>query len=71
MKYGYKTPPESIKEYVNSILVIEDFKIENPFTLPLFANGCPTLVFQTRKALLIKNPQDILHFSDKLLNREH
>jgi hypothetical protein len=61
MKYGYKTPPDSIAEYVNNILVIEDFKISNPFTLPLFANGCPTLVFQTKKALL--NQQSAGHFT--------
>jgi AraC-like DNA-binding protein len=61
MKYGYKIPPASITEYVNSILVIEDFKIENPFTLPLFANGCPTLVFQTKKSLL--NQHSAGHFT--------
>ena len=61
MKYSYKTPDDSIKEYVDSILLIEDFKIDNPFTLPLFANGCPTLVFQTKKASL--NKQSAGHFT--------
>ena len=54
MKYNYLVPPNSIGEYVNSILVIEDFEIVNPFTLPLFANGCPTLIFQTKKVLVNK-----------------
>lgn len=54
MNYSYKIPPASISEYVKSILVIENFKIVTPFTLPLFANGCPTLVFQTKKVLLNK-----------------
>lgn len=56
MKYGYKTPHQSIAEFVKEILVIEDFDITNPFTLPLFANGCPTLLFQTKKGLLNKEP---------------
>lgn len=51
MNYSYKIPPVSIAEYVKSILVIENFKIVNPFTLPLFANGCPTLVFSNKKSL--------------------
>ncbi|HZG26650.1 MAG TPA: AraC family transcriptional regulator [Chitinophagaceae bacterium] len=56
MKYGDVTPPASISEYVDRILVIEDFKVMHPFTIPLFANGCPTLLFQTKKALLNKEP---------------
>lgn len=54
MKYGYRIPHNSITEYVDNILIIEDFKTQNPFTLPLFANGCPTLVFQTTKTLVNK-----------------
>ncbi len=54
MNSAYKIPDDSIKEYVKSILVIEDFKVTNPFTLPLFANGCPTLLFQTKKVLVNK-----------------
>jgi len=52
MHYSYKTPPAIIAAYVKGILVIENFNIANPFTLPLFANGCPTLVFQSKKAWL-------------------
>lgn len=43
-------PPTSISKYVSSILVIEDNKQQNNFTLPLFANGSPTLVFNSAKA---------------------
>lgn len=56
MNYGYTIPPPPISDYVREILVIDDFKITNPFTLPLFANGSPTLVFQTKKTLLNKTP---------------
>jgi AraC-like DNA-binding protein len=61
MKYGYKIPQSSIAEYVDNILVLEDFEVQNPFILPLFANGCPTLVFQTKKALL--NKESAGHFT--------
>lgn len=61
MKYGYQLPHESIANYVDNILILEDFSIQNPFILPLFANGCPTLLFQTKKALL--NRQSAGHFT--------
>lgn len=61
MKYGYRKADASIAEYVSGILIIENFKTVNPFTLPLFANGCPTLLFQTRKASL--NKQSAGHFT--------
>lgn len=61
MKYGYQIPHKSIANYVDNILILEDFRIQNPFILPLFANGCPTLLFQTKKALL--NKQSAGHFT--------
>lgn len=61
MKFGYRIPHDSIKEYVHEILVIEHFKMVNPFTLPLFANGCPTLLFQTKTASL--NTHSAGHFT--------
>ncbi len=54
MKYNYQLPPDTIKEYVENILVIENYQITNPFTLPLYANGSPTLLFLNSKAK-IKN----------------
>jgi len=35
---------------VSSILIIEDANLNQEFVIPLFANGSPTLVFQTAKA---------------------
>src|SRR5215212_2345955 len=52
MNYSYKTPSPCISEYVQNILVIENYDVANPFTLPLFANGCPTLVFLNKPALI-------------------
>lgn len=47
MKATYLTPAASIAEYVQEILVIEHFRVTTPFVLPIFANGMPTLLFQT------------------------
>jgi AraC-like DNA-binding protein len=49
MKVAYLPPAASIAEYVQEILLIEDFRVSTPFVLPLFANGRPTLLFQTAK----------------------
>jgi AraC-like DNA-binding protein len=46
----YLIPPISIAPYVSGILIIEDANERHDFTLPLFANGCPTLDFQTTTA---------------------
>ena len=45
-------PNEKIAEYVERILVIENYQITNPFSLPLFANGLPTLVFKSTKGTI-------------------
>jgi len=49
MKGDYRIPKENISEYVENILVIENKDVVQPFSLPLFANGTPTLLFQTVK----------------------
>jgi hypothetical protein len=40
-------PPPDLDEYVAGILIIESKTLSADFILPLYANGCPTLVFQT------------------------
>lgn len=45
-------PGDKIAEYVERILVIENYQITNPFSLPLFANGLPTLVFKSTKGTI-------------------
>src|SRR4051812_43232065 len=43
-------PQLSVSQYVSSILVIENYNRQNNFILPLYANGKPTLVFNTSKS---------------------
>jgi AraC-like DNA-binding protein len=43
-------PPISIANYVSGILVIESQDHPDDFILPLYANGSPTIVFQTTPA---------------------
>ena len=54
MKVTHPIIAGRVSEYVRGILVIENYQNKKPFMLPLFANGRPTLVFQTAKGQ-IKN----------------
>lgn len=49
MNVTFPIPPAQIAEFVQRILVIENVRVITPFVLPLYANGSPTLVFQTAK----------------------
>jgi len=49
MQATYLPPASCIAEYVQEILVIAHCRVTTPFLLPLFANGTPTLLFQTAK----------------------
>jgi AraC-like DNA-binding protein len=55
MKASYLKPADKISEYVQEILVLENHWTFTPFVLPLFANGTPTLVFQTSKGRIKNN----------------
>jgi|SRR5882724_3432584 len=55
MKVRNLTPNDNIAEYVERILVIEDHQITSPFSLPLFANGTPTLVFNSVRGTIKKS----------------
>lgn len=59
MKITHPIIADSVSGYVKGILVIENYQGRKPFTLPLFANGTPTLVFQTTKGQL-KNQSNYL-----------
>ena len=52
MKVQNITPNEKIAQYVDRILVIESNVFHNPFILPLYANGVPTLLFKSVKGKL-------------------
>ncbi len=49
MKTNNPVPDPKIADYVQRILVIENFEVTSPFILPLYANAAPTLLFQTAK----------------------
>jgi AraC-like DNA-binding protein len=49
MKSLMLIPAKKISDYVQDILVIENSHVTTPFVLPLYANGSPTLLFQTAK----------------------
>ena len=59
MKVTHPIIADRISNYVKGILVIENYQSNKPFMLPLFANGTPTLVFQTTKGQL-KNQSNYL-----------
>jgi AraC-like DNA-binding protein len=46
---------DALANHVEKILVIEDLRVAGTFSLPLFANGSPALVFKTRKGTLSNN----------------
>lgn len=62
MKVTHPIPNPKIAEYVERILVIEDVKVVNPFALPLYANGSPTLLFQTAKGEIKNNTNNLTLF---------
>lgn len=62
MKVKKPIPNEKISEYVQNILVIENFQVTNPFVLPLYANGSPTLLFQTAKGEIKGNSNNLTLF---------
>lgn len=45
-------PAKEISYYVDRILVIDEYKITEAFSLPLFANGTPTLLFISAPATI-------------------
>src|ERR1043165_9498916 len=62
MKVSNLTPCEKISHYVDRVLVIDEVLVTNPFTLPLYANGAPTLLFQTAKGLIRNNSNNLTLF---------
>ncbi len=52
MKVQNLIPHQKIANYVDKILVIENNDFLQPFILPLYANGVPTILFQSVKGKL-------------------
>lgn len=53
MKHWYQRPPQSITDYVRTILILEGFSQPNPEEKPLFTNGMPCLY-----CLMEKTPEN-------------
>ena len=60
-------PTERIAEFIDSILVIEENNVKGTFSLPLFANGKPTLLFQTTKGVIKNNSNHLTLFGQTTL----
>lgn len=60
MKVFNPIPNCTLAEYVQRVLVIEHYGVTTPFTLPLFANGAPTLLFQTADGTIGGEPTNHL-----------
>lgn len=66
MRATYLTPADLVSDYVQSILVIENDRVTIPFVLPLFANGTPTLLFQTAKGQISNNSNYLTLFGQTI-----
>ncbi|MDG3581818.1 helix-turn-helix domain-containing protein [Galbibacter pacificus] len=67
MKIKNPIPNKKTSDYVQNILVIENFQVTNPFVLPLFANGTPTLLFQTTKGELNGSSNNLTLFGQTVI----
>ena len=67
MTGDYYIPTEKIADFVDSILVIENDYVQGNFSLPLFANGKPTLLFQTTKGTIKNNSNYLTLFGQTIL----
>src|SRR4051812_43804682 len=54
MNVHHLQPEEKLAAHVDRILVIESFGSVKPFSLPLFANGVPTILFKSKKGTIGK-----------------
>ena len=67
MNVNYKKPTDKLSEYVQDILVIENYHVTVPFCLPLFANGTPTLLFHTVQGQYKNNSGYLTLFGQTIL----
>lgn len=67
MRVTYPTPADKVSEYVQGIFVVENHHLKAPFYLPLFANGTPTLLFQTSKGQIKNNASHLLLLGQTIL----
>jgi AraC-like DNA-binding protein len=67
MTGNHYIPTEKIADFVDSILVIENNNVQKQFSLPLFANGKPTLLFQTTKGHINNSSNYLTLFGQTIL----
>ncbi len=67
MKITHPIIADRVSQYVKGILVIENYLSKKPFMLPLFANGTPTLIFQTAKAQLKNQSNHLTLFGQTVI----
>ncbi len=67
MTGNHYIPTEKIADFVDSILVVEHNAVKKKFSLPLFANGKPTLLFQTTKGTIKSNSNYLTLFGQTFL----
>jgi AraC-like DNA-binding protein len=60
-------PAAKIADFVDSILVLEHREVKASFSLPLFANGKPTLLFQTTKGTIQSSSNYLTLFGQTIL----
>lgn len=67
MTGNHYIPTEKIADFVDSILVVENNDVKKAFSLPLFANGKPTLLFQTTKGTIKSSSNYLTLFGQTIL----
>lgn len=67
MRTASPKPAAKVAEYVQRILVIENVAVTDPFVLPLYANGTPTLLFQTAAGTVNGNANHLTLFGQTVL----
>ncbi|WP_057940187.1 helix-turn-helix domain-containing protein [Algoriphagus resistens] len=67
MTGNHYIPTEKIADFVDSILVVKNNDVKTSFSLPLFANGKPTLLFQTTKGTIKSNSNYLTVFGQTIL----
>jgi AraC-like DNA-binding protein len=67
MKVYRPLPPAQLRSHVHEILVLEHDQVAGQFSLPLFANGTPTLVFSTEPARVGNHTGHLFLFGQTVL----
>ena len=67
MKVYHPIPADNISEFVQGILVLENNEVIKPCIVPLFANGTPTLLFQTAKGQINNSSNHLTLFGQTVL----